>query len=96
MYLLSYFLHLALFARVQAATITLSIHENAIVPTSPGQIGVNPVTVGIGPAEEYLGPIGTDTNYLTPEGSTTKVSPFVVVKRCIQAVIITSWIVDWS
>ncbi|OCK74167.1 hypothetical protein K432DRAFT_447449 [Lepidopterella palustris CBS 459.81] len=72
MYILAYFLHLTLFAGVQAATIALSIHQNAIVPTSSGQIGVNPVTVGIGPAEEYLGPIGTDTNYLTPEGSTTK------------------------
>ncbi|MCJ1480011.1 hypothetical protein MMC06_000165 [Schaereria dolodes] len=43
--------------------------EHAIVPTSRGQIGVNPIISDFGPAAQYTGWIGVDTAYLTQEPS---------------------------
>lgn len=54
------------------------LHEDAIVPTSPGQIGINPVdpvTSALGPASQYIGLINQDTDYLQMAGTTTKVRP---------------------
>jgi hypothetical protein len=61
-----------------ASTITHIIPETltrrAINPTSSGQIGVNPVTLDPAGVSQYVGPIGTDTNILSLDGSTTKVN----------------------
>jgi hypothetical protein len=49
----------------------------AIVPTSAGQIGINPVISDLGDPDTYIGEIfGTDTQYITldPPEMTTKVS----------------------
>jgi len=45
----------------------------AIIPTAPGEIGINPVSDEIGPASQYAAPIGPDTQLLQPEAGTTKV-----------------------
>lgn len=49
--------------------------EKAIVPTTSGQIGVNPVESDLGDAQKYIGVIyGTDTQYIMQTSLTTKVS----------------------
>jgi hypothetical protein len=45
----------------------------AIVPTTSGQIGINPVSIRLGSSPQYVAPIGTDTGILQQVGSTTKV-----------------------
>ena len=48
---------------------------NAIVPTTTGQIGINPVESDLGDPSTYVGSIyGTDTKYITVDSWTTKVS----------------------
>ena len=48
---------------------------DAIVPTTAGQIGINPVESVLGDPDTYLGTIyGTDTQYITIDAATTKVS----------------------
>ena len=48
--------------------------EKAIVPTTPGQIGVNPIMSDLGDPATYVGEIfGTDTQYITLDVLTTKV-----------------------
>jgi hypothetical protein len=60
------------------ATPTIHVRgEEAIIPTTSGQIGINPVESDLGNAETYIGEIyGTDTQYITvdPDQGTTKVS----------------------
>jgi hypothetical protein len=47
---------------------------DAIVPTTAGQIGINPVESDLGDPDTYLGTIyGTDTQYITMDAATTKV-----------------------
>ena len=47
---------------------------DAIVPTTAGQIGINPVESDLGDPDTYLGTIyGTDTLYITMDAATTKV-----------------------
>jgi hypothetical protein len=47
---------------------------DAIIPTSIGQIGVNPVLLDLGDADTYVGEIyGTDTQYITVVDTTTSV-----------------------
>ena len=49
---------------------------HAVVPTTKGQIGINPVETDLGDASTYLGSVyGTDTKYITVDATTTKVSP---------------------
>jgi len=59
------------------ATPTINIRgQNAINPTTSGQIGVNPVQSDLGDPDTYIGEIyGTDTQYITidPDQGTTKV-----------------------
>jgi len=61
------------------ATPTINVRgEEAIVPTTSGQIGVNPVASDLGDPDTYIGEIyGTDTQYITidPDQGTTKVFP---------------------
>lgn len=78
---------LSLLARVDGAFIssrptpTPTINERAgphilaIVPTTKGQIGINPVESDLGDATTYWGSIGsTDTQYITTDDTTTKVT----------------------
>lgn len=47
---------------------------DAIVPTTAGEIGINPVESDLGDPATYLGEIyGTDTQYITMDVATTKV-----------------------
>ena len=49
-------------------------NELAIVPTTTGQIGVNPVESELGNPDTYVGEIyGTDTLYITQTDTTTAV-----------------------
>lgn len=68
-YLRAVLIGLAMTTRVLAFTITV----RAVEPTETGQIGVNPVSDDLGNPSDYAGSIGVDTQYLTTEGSTTKV-----------------------
>jgi hypothetical protein len=68
------FLSALLFSRCARTQIATAVNH-AIVPTKSGQIGINPVTEDIGPASQYVAPIGTDTGRLSLDGSTTKVRP---------------------
>jgi len=57
--------------------------EFAVVPTTAGEIGVNPVLSDLGDADTYVGEIyGTDTQYITliPPATTTAVSKSTNVK----------------
>jgi hypothetical protein len=48
----------------------------AVVPTTAGEIGVNPVLSDLGDAETYVGQIfGTDTQYINIVDTTTQVCP---------------------
>ena len=48
---------------------------DAIVPTTAGQIGINPVESDLGDPDTYVGQIyGTDTQYITLADTTTAVS----------------------
>jgi hypothetical protein len=48
----------------------------AVVPTTAGEIGVNPVLSDLGDAETYVGQIfGTDTQYINIADTTTQVCP---------------------
>lgn len=48
---------------------------DAVVPTTKGQIGINPIESDLGDPETYIGSIyGTDTQYITLQDTTTKVS----------------------
>ena len=66
--------------RPNVARPTPTFKENeilAIVPTTAGQIGINPVISDLGDPDTYIGEIfGTDTQYITlePPSMTTKVS----------------------
>ena len=65
------------------------------MPTSAGQIGVNPVESDLGNPETYIGAIyGTDTLYITPVDTGTKVSPKALGAHCT---VLTSVVtVDWG
>lgn len=61
------------------ATITLAPGatpvNNAIIPTAPGQVGVNPVEEDIGDPDIYRGTIQhADSTLITVDAGTTKVS----------------------
>lgn len=66
--------------RPNVALPTPTLKENgilAIVPTTAGQIGINPVISDLGDPDTYIGEIfGTDTQYITldPPDMTIKVS----------------------
>jgi hypothetical protein len=48
----------------------------AVVPTTAGEIGINPVLSDLGDAETYVGQIfGTDTQYINIVDTTTQVFP---------------------
>lgn len=77
--ILGFGLAIASYARASIVTpiSTPTLTARAIVPTSAGQIGVNPVDVGLGTPGQYVGPIGSDTNVIAQDGSTTKASPSI-------------------
>jgi hypothetical protein len=63
------------FSITSYAAPTLSIEETGVkvvIPTSTGQIGVNPVPSDLGDPITYVGEIyGTDTQYITVDDSTS-------------------------
>jgi hypothetical protein len=56
------------FSHAQASPLT----DRAVEPTATGQIGVN-LPNELGDPSDYVGSIGVDTQYLTLEGTITKV-----------------------
>ncbi|KAL9126567.1 MAG: hypothetical protein Q9217_004397 [Psora testacea] len=59
------------FAITATPAATPVLKKRAIVPTTAGQIGINPVEEELGEATQYVAEIGTDTGLLTLQDSTT-------------------------
>lgn len=72
-------------------TVVLGKVARAIVPTVSGQIGINPVSAGLGDPSDYVGPIGTDTNLYQVVQSTTKVLSFMMNMEITTNVLLVDW-----
>ena len=53
---------------LQPTPIEFKPEIKAIVPTTAGQIGINPVTLDTGPASDYVAPIGPWSPYIAVQG----------------------------
>ena len=61
--------------------------ELAVVPTTAGEIGINPVESDLGDADSYVGEIyGTDTQYITISDITTQVC---VLSHTLRSLVLT-------
>jgi len=79
----------------------IGTHINAIVPTTTGQIGVNPVESDLGNLSTYVGSIyGTDTKYITVDSWSTKVNSRLdlmlsaysaLVDWCKYTILVNGW-----
>jgi len=61
------------FAVTSMPDVTPTLDARGIIPTTSGQIGVNPVEEELGEPSTYVADIGTDTGLLTLAGGTTHV-----------------------
>jgi hypothetical protein len=67
-----------------------TITARAVEPTASGEIGVNPPD-GLGEQSHYVGWIGVDTDYLSLDGSTTKVSSTSSSNLASSLIILVDW-----
>lgn len=72
-------------------TVTVGKVARAIIPTVSGQIGINPVSAGLGDPSDYVGPIGTDTNLYQVVQSTTKVPFFLMTVEISTNIMLVDW-----
>jgi hypothetical protein len=62
--------------------------EFAVIPTTAGQIGVNPVEDDLGPSSTYKGSVApTDTALITADAGTTRVCPESILRSLLVPII---------